>query len=974
MRTTLSFIFFLSGVSALIFETLWFRLAGLSLGNSVWSVSLVLAAFMAGIAIGNAAIAKLGSRISRPIAVYAVLELAIGITGIAVVIGLPHFPAFLGPALGSLPDAPWLLNFVRLTIALGVLVIPATAMGATLPVLAKALSRCDQNFGATLGTLYGWNTLGAMLGVILSEAVLIKFLGVSGSGLAAMMLNLIAAVIAIRLSRSRKETQGPMPVERAATAQLSARCYRYLLVGFLSGAIMLALEVVWFRFLLLSHHGTSLIFAVMLAVVLAGIALGGLVAARLYRIDERSHIWLRHVTALSGAFLVLTYYGFDLFTVHQIKQETTILESVAFAAFLMFPVSLTSGVAFTMVGRAVKDELGTSVRTAGVATLCNTLGAMLGPLLGGFILLPFFGMELSFFILAASYGLTALVVPGEEPVPIKLVILSARAIVTFLLVCLLFFPFGLMERSYFVMVKSNLPGHTLIETREGLTETAFYFSHDQHGQPMYHRLMTNGFSMSATSVEGRRYMKLFVYLPLAFMHDARDALLISFGVGSTAKALTDTDGLRHIDIVDISRDILEMSSIVYTDDENPLHDERVRVHVEDGRFFLNAPGKQYDLITSEPPPPKMAGVVNLYSQQYFELIRRHLTQGGYATYWLPAHQLEPLDTLSIIRAFCNAFPDCSLWSGAGLDWILMGSNDAEPVTSIQQFSAQWTDPTVNQELIALGFETPAQLGSLFMADAGFLTDLTANVAPVTDNYPLRISSRQAYGQGRVPLYEKLMNETERLTRFGRSQFIDRFWPLGMKEDSEAFFRYERMIKNHFTAGLYRDRSDPFLWQAVDDVLTHTSLETLPLWLLGSDDDAQNVVENLLRSGKRGAEVELALAVRSLSERAYPAALEQIEAYMKGRNNVSTAVYNLYLYTLAQNGMLTDARTHIARLDTNERERADVQRFLNWFTTRFELSAREDSVPTNLPVPGNEPRRRAWTGQSGPDPSRTADIQ
>jgi spermidine synthase len=729
------------------------------------------------------------------------------------------------------------------------------------------------------------------------------------------------------------------------------------MVGFLSGAIMLALEVVWFRFLLLSHHGTSLIFAVMLAVVLAGIALGGLVAARLYGIDERSHMWLRHVTALSGAFVVLTYYGFDLFTVHQIQRDTTISESVAFAMFLMFPVSLLSGVAFTMVGRAVKDELGTSIKTAGVATFCNTLGAMLGPLCGGFILLPLFGMERSFFILAASYGLTALVVPGEDPAATRLVSMSARASVTSLLVCLLFFPFGLMERSYFWMVKANLPEHTLIETREGLTETAFYYSHDLFGQPLYHRLMINGFSMSATSVEARRYMKLFVYLPLAFKSDAHDALLISFGVGSTAKALTDTDGLRHIDIVDISRDILEMSSIVYADDENPLHDERVRVRVEDGRFFLNAPGRQYDLITSEPPPPKIAGVVNLYSQEYFELIRRHLTRGGYASYWLPAHQLEPLDTLSVIRAFCNAFPDCSLWSGSGMDWILLGSNDAEPNTSIQQFSAQWSDPTVNQELVALGFETPAQLGSLFMGDAGLLTELTANVAPVTDNYPLRISARHAYGQGRVPLYDDLMNETERLTRFRRSPFIQKFWPAGLKEESETFFRYERMIKNHFTSDLYRDRSDPYRWQAIDELLTHTSLETLPLWLLGSDDDVQNTIDAWPRNGEHGTEAELELAVKKLSARDYPAARGHIEAHMQGRRNVSTAVYNLYLYILAKNGMLAEARMHIARLDANGRERPDVQRFLNWFVTRFELYAREDGAGMTVPVFSNEPRRR-----------------
>jgi len=950
VRTKLSFIFFLSGGSALIFETLWFRLAGLSLGNSIWSVSLVLAAFMAGIAIGNAAIATLGGRILRPIRVYAVLELAIGLTGVAVVLGLPYFPAILGPALGNLSDTPWLLNLVRSTVAFGVLVIPAAAMGATLPVLTQALSRCDSNFGATLGRLYGCNTLGAMLGAIVGEAALIKLFGISGSGMVAMLLNLVAAVIALRMSAFSEEIPGQMPVEHALPVTLSARSYRYLMVGFLSGAIMLALEVVWFRFLLLSHDGTSLIFAIMLAVVLAGIALGGLVAARLYRIDERSHVWLRHVTALSGALVVLTYYGFDLFTVHQILRDTTTLESVAFAAFLMFPVSALSGVAFTMVGRAVKDELGTSVRTAGIATLCNTLGATLGPLCGGFILLPLIGVENSFFVLAAGYGLTALVVPSEDPVATRLMKLSARASVTVVIVCLLFFPFGLMERSYFMMVKSNAPDHTLVETREGLTETAFYFSYDQYGQSLSHYLRTNGFAMSATNVAARRYMKLFVYLPLAFKHDARDALLISFGIGSTAKALTDTDGLRHIDIVDISRDILEMSSNAYTDDENPLHDERVHVHVEDGRFFLNASKKQYDLITAEPPPPKIAGVVNLYSQEYFELIRRRLNRGGYATYWLPAHQLEPIESMAIVQSFCNAFPDCSLWAGTGLDWILMGSNDAEPNTSIRQFSAQWADPAVKRELVALGFETPAQLGSLFMGDAGVLMDFTGKVAPVTDNYPLRISSRHAYEQGRVLLYEKLMNETERLTRFRRSPFIDRYWPAGLKQESEAFFPYERMIKNHFTDGLYRDRSDPFLWRAVDELLTQTSLETLPLWLLGSDDDVQNAVDTMLRIGEREDDVELELAVRNLSRRSYAAALEQIEGYMHGRNDVSKGAYNLYLYVLALNGMLTEARSQIARLDAEWRQDPDIDRFLNWFGTRFERSRPAATQAPDLALP------------------------
>lgn len=935
MRTTLRLIFFLSGVSALIFETLWFRLAGLSLGNGVWSASLVLAAFMGGIALGNALIARYGNRVLRPLMVYVVLELAIGIAGIAVVAALPQSPGFLGPLLGGLMDTPWLLNLVRLTIGFGLLVVPTTAMGATLPVLAQALSRVEPNFGATLGQLYGWNTLGAMLGAIISEVLLIKWLGLLGSGLTAMLLNFLAALLALRLVSADEKPLAPKATERAPVA-LSLRSFRYLLVAFSFGAILLALEVVWFRFLLLTHHGTSLIFAAMLTVVLGGIALGGLAAAQAYRFNERSHAWLRHTTALSGMLVVLTYYGFDLFTVHQILHKTTNLEFAAFATFLMFPVSLLSGMTFTMVGRALKDELGTAIRTTGIATLWNTIGAMLGSLCGGFVLLPLAGMERSFFILAAAYGVTALVVPGRSDARSRLAVLSAYASVGLVVVCLFFFPFGLMQRSFFKMVMVGHPDHVLIETREGLTETVFYYRDELYGAPYYYRLVTNGFSMSGTNVLAKRYMKLFVYLPLALKGEARNALLISYGVGSTAKALTDSASLSEIDVVDISRDILEMSRIVYADNENPLHDARVHVYVEDGRFFLNATGKRYDLITSEPPPPKIAGIVNLYSQEYFELIRSRLTRGGYATYWLPVHDLEPLDTLSITKAFCNAFQDCSLWAGAGLEWMLMGSKDAERGNSTDGFSAQWNDPKVRPELTALGFEVPAQLGSLFMGDAQLLKELTDNIPPVTDNYPQRISSRLTGEPRRHALYEMLMDENERLERFRRSEFVQRFWPAELREASEPFFRYERMIKNHFTLGLYRAPADPFLWEAVDDVLSNTELKTLPLWLLGSDESVQKIVDILMQTDAHEYEdkIKMELAIRYSAERNYLGALEQLRSYIRGSEKLSIGEYSLYLYLLGKNNMLAEADSVIEGIVPEERGSAEVQSFLKWFAAKF----------------------------------------
>jgi spermidine synthase len=942
MPTTLTLIFFLSGVAALVFEALWFRLAGLSLGNSVWSATVVLSAFMAGLTLGNALIARLHRRVTRPVRLYAWLELAIGVGGVGAVLLLPELAHAFRALFSALADAPWLLNGVRLGTAFVILVIPATAMGATLPVLTEALSRADPNFAANIGRLYGWNTLGAMLGAIATEAFLVRSFGVLGSGLFAASLNLIAAAIGLRLANAHEPRAAPAIAAEQRRA-LSLNGYRYLIVGFLSGAVMLALEVVWFRFLLLSYDGTSLIFAVMLAVVLAGIALGALAAGRLARRDERSHRWLRHVSALSAVFVVMTYGGFDLFTVHQILHRTTALEFVGLAAFLMLPVAVLSGAAFTMVGRGVEDELGSPLRSAGVATLWNTVGATLGSLCAGFVLLPLLGMELSLFVLAGVYAVTALLAPADGVAENACVRRVGHSAVALAAACLIFFPFGLMQRSFFVIVQRALPDQTLVATREGLTETVRYYRRDVFGAPHFYRLVTDGYSMSANTIPAKRYMKLYVYLPLALHADARDALLISFGVGSTAKALTDSAGLRHIDVVDISRDILEMSSVIYPDAENPLRDERVRVHVEDGRFFLNTSSRKYDLITSEPPPPKIAGVVNLYSQEYFELIREHLNEGGYATYWLPAHQLEPLDALVIIKAFCNAFDDCSLWSGGGLEWMLMGSRGEPARVPAQAFARQWRDSKVGPELVSLGFEAPEQLGSLFMGDARLLKALTESVPPLTDNRPLRLSDKLIREQGREPLYEMLMDETERLERFETSDLIARLWPAELKTASAAFFRYERFIKNHLTEDRYRIANDPFLWEAIDDVLTNSHLETLPLWLLGTDAVAQRVAEELAAGGESAPKLELELALGDVSRRDYAAALARVRRHVAvDPDGVSVGEMSLLLYLLAKNDLVEEVRAVIDGLDG--REAQELRSFIDWFDSKFGHRVETSSTP------------------------------
>jgi spermidine synthase len=145
--------------------------------------------------------------------------------------------------------------------------------------------------------------------------------------------------------------------------------------------------------------------------------------------------------------------------------------------------------------------------------------------------------------------------------------------------------------------------------------------------------------------------------------------LISYGVGITARALLSEPELASLEVVDISRDILRMSPSIVNGGGGPLADPRVRIHVEDGRYFLQITDRSYDVITGEPPPPAAAGVVNLYTQEYFSLLRSRLRPGGLVSYWLPVGQLAEREAKSIVAAFCAAFPDCSLWEGTPIDWI-----------------------------------------------------------------------------------------------------------------------------------------------------------------------------------------------------------------------------------------------------------------------------------------------------------------
>jgi len=386
---------FCSGAAGLVFQMVWFHRCGLALGNSVWSTSIVLSSFMGGLAVGGGLFARFGHKTRTLLGTYAVLELVVALSGLAVTFVLPATTDLIAGWLGS-GDASWRMPLVRVATAFGILALPATAMGATLPALTAALARRHISFGSALGWIYGWNTLGAVAGVLAAELLLIRGLGMTGSAWVAAGLNVTAALLAWQSSNQARETgvREPLNAPRGAVDQRTAAV---LGSTFLAGSALMAYEVVWLRFLSLFVANTTLAVSLVLAVVLSAIAVGGLVGSAWTRRRADAATWAPAVALAAGASAAIAYYGYQLLVADGSTASPDRI--LLLAASLAFLPAMGSGLLFVLLGQSLGTRVGLATRAAGWLSLVNTTGAMCGPIAAGFFLLPILGMEGSFFVL-----------------------------------------------------------------------------------------------------------------------------------------------------------------------------------------------------------------------------------------------------------------------------------------------------------------------------------------------------------------------------------------------------------------------------------------------------------------------------------------------------------------------------------------------------------------------------------------------
>jgi hypothetical protein len=328
----------------------------------------------------------------------------------------------------------------------------------------------------------------------------------------------------------------------------------------------------------------------------------------------------------------------------------------------------------------------------------------------------------------------------------------------------------------------------------------------------------------------------------------------------------------------------------------------VRVHVEDGRYYLQTTDQQYDLITSEPPPPKTVGVVALYTKEYFELMRRRLKPGGLVSYWLPAHALDPWEGKAIVRAFCDVFPDCSMWNGADYEWIMIGSRGGIAPMDEARLRGMWSDPVLGPTLRELGYEAPEQLITSFMADAGQLQAWSAGIQPVTDNWPKRIADSLDQTQG-LWYMEPAQTGTVR-PRFEQSAFIAEHLPESLRQASLPYFEHQDAIN----LGISHARSPGAVFRPriLYKLLTQTSLRELPLWFTGSDAYSQHAAKVARAKGRQHPMLDYQAGAAAIADRQYQLAAEAFRSAME-RGGPKRRTWQWYLFSLAMAGQLDQAQ-------------------------------------------------------------------
>lgn len=704
-------LFFLSGFAALIYQVAWVRSLGLVFGGSHLAITTVLSVFMGGLALGGSLLGARADRASRPLRLYAALEIGIAASAAAFHLVLRAYPALYVPLARLAESSPAWLTLLRVALASLGMIVPTTLMGGTLPVLSRFVAARPELLLTRLARLYAVNTLGAVTGVLAAGFVLLPRMGVARAVGVAVATNVLIGIVAWLLpERAGEAPRRKDPVAREAPAGAEAGRtfpFRMVLIGIgVSGFCALGYEVLWTRVLTLVV-GTSVYgFTILLAAFLAGIAAGGQSESILGSIARRREGGWRFWVAAFGATQILTgvsalwvtwalrdvpWYAVRLQEVFRTGSgEFGAQQAATFAvafAFLAVP-AFFMGLAFPVAGNvhaAWRRQVGKAV---GEVLAFDTVGAILGAAVSGFLLVYLFGFERSLHLLIVTNLGIGCAVLGSllSPRPRRAAMAAVAALSFMAVAALAVFPdWGrAWDRKFFAVFRNNQ--YQAFDTEDRIrdalanTDVLYFFEGANETisviRPKGARqaFIVNGRVEASTSRQDMQCQRTLGHLPMLVHPNPRNVFVLGTGTGMTLGAVTIHPEAEAIVLAEIEPGVLPAARTFDAWNHRALDSPRVRVVLNDGRNYLLTTRERFDVITADPIHPWSGGASSLYTDEYFRLASARLNPGGLICQWLPIYEMSSDDLRSVVRTFANNFRHVMLWL-THYDAELLGSND-----------------------------------------------------------------------------------------------------------------------------------------------------------------------------------------------------------------------------------------------------------------------------------------------------------
>lgn len=709
MKTFIYLLFVISGSLGLIYQVVWARLLVLVFGNTTASTSVVLSVFMAGLALGSVVAGKFSdhNKPQQNINFWAISEILIGTTAI---ISLILFPWITQIYSGTLINK---LLFAAL------LILPSTFfMGSTLPLLIKAFST-EKNLAQQTSRLYFINTLGAFLGTLFSAFILIELFGIFNTVIIAGISNALLGILGLNFKfkfNLNKFAKTKTSNKQKAKNQVLTLV---LLTFFLSGAISFSYEIIWTRILIASVGTYTYAFAVILAVILAGIAFGSILAYKLITLSRdkiQLYALIQGFIGL-GALSSLVILSINLQVVNLYK-----------LVVVLTPTAILMGTTFPIVASLFEGQKNTGF-SIGLAYGLNTAGSIVGPLVTGFILIGLIGTSQTMLLLAIFNFLIAISVSLQNKRKVTILPAFFFILLIFSLMAPNYFPQYLIESS--IKNKIALYEQRNYEWQYLEDQTASILAFAGPGEdPSNKGLIIDGVQTTTLTIQ----TKLLAHLPLLVHPKPQNMLIIAFGMGTTYRSALIHD--IQVDAVELVPSVPKTFNMFYHDGQKVLNNPKGRIILNDGRNYVRMTNKKYDTVVIDPPPPiNAAGTTVLYSKQFYEDTKKILNPNGIlvAWFWYGA----PTDDFQMLfSAMREVFPEILIAvSPDGRGVFLLGSET--PITLNKDQITNRYQGKIYKDLNEWNSEdyTTERIMELFVGDQNTVDRFINGTEPLTDYLP-----------------------------------------------------------------------------------------------------------------------------------------------------------------------------------------------------------------------------------------------